>query len=225
VAPDVPDVPDAPDAPDEPAVPTRPLAAQRLDAVVEALRESGARSVVDLGCGEGVLLSALLADTRFDRLLGVDVSHRALQVAARRLHLDTLPDRARQRIDLAQSSVTYADARVAGFDAAVLMEVVEHVDPSRLGALAQAVLGSAAPATVVMTTPNAEHNVRYERLAAGAFRHADHRFEWTQAQFREWVDGVAQRYGYTARFAPVGPEDPEVGPPTQLAVLTKEVAA
>ncbi|MBO9554724.1 3' terminal RNA ribose 2'-O-methyltransferase Hen1 [Cellulomonas sp.] len=204
---------------------TRPLAAQRLDAVVEVLRESGARSVVDLGCGEGVLLSALLADPRFERLLGVDVSHRALQVAARRLHLDTLPDRARQRVDLAQSSVTYADARVAGFDAAVLMEVVEHVDASRLGALARAVLGSAAPGTVVVTTPNAEHNVRYERLAAGAFRHADHRFEWTRAQFREWVGAVAQRYGYTARFAPVGPEDPEVGPPTQLAVLTKDVAA
>ncbi|WP_456820606.1 3' terminal RNA ribose 2'-O-methyltransferase Hen1 [Cellulomonas sp. URHB0016] len=210
---------------EEVAAAAGPLAAQRLDAVVAALHASGARSVVDLGCGEGVLLSALLADARFERLLGVDVSHRALQLAARRLHLDTLPDRLRQRVDLAQSSVTYADARVARFDAAVLMEVVEHVDLSRLGALERAVLGSAAPGTLVVTTPNAEHNVRYERLSAGDFRHADHRFEWTRAQFQEWAGAAAERYGYAVRFAPVGPEDPEVGPPTQLAVLTKGAVA
>lgn len=211
---------DAPTS-DTAATATPPLARLRLDAVVAQLRASGARSVVDLGCGEGTLLSELLRDPTFERLLGVDVSARALTTAARRLHLDTLPDRQRQRIELAHSSVTYRDARVAGFDAAVLMEVIEHVDPPRLAALERAVLGAAAPATLVVTTPNAEHNVRYPTLAAGTMRHHDHRFEWTRAQFAAWAHGAADRHGYTVELLPVGVDDPEVGPPTQMAVLRR----
>lgn len=199
-----------------------PLARLRLDAVVAQLRATNARSVVDLGCGEGVLLSELLRDPTFERLLGVDVSARALTSAARRLHLDTLPDRQRQRIELAHSSVTYRDARVAGFDAAVLMEVIEHVDPPRLAALERAVLGAAAPATLIVTTPNAEHNVRYPTLAAGTMRHHDHRFEWTRAQFAAWAHAAADRHGYTVELLPVGVDDPEVGPPTQMAVLRRD---
>ena len=198
-----------------------PLAKQRLAAVLAELSASGARTVVDLGCGEGVLLSALLTDRTYERLLGVDVSHRALEWAARRLHLDTLPEHKRRRIELAQSSVTYKDDRVAGFDAAVLMEVVEHVDPPRLAALERAVLGHAHPGTLIVTTPNSEYNVRFESLPAGTMRHRDHRFEWTRTEFQAWAQTVAEAHGYTVRFAPVGPEDPEVGPPTQMAVLTR----
>lgn len=218
-------VPDdaVPDAPS----PTVPLARTRRDAVVAMLHQVGARSVVDLGCGEGELLSELLSDG-FERLLGVDVSPRALERAARRLHFDTLPERLRSRVDLVQSSVTYTDARVTGFDAAVLMEVIEHVDPPRLAALERAVLGGAGAGTVVVTTPNAEHNVRYPTLTAGTMRHHDHRFEWTRAQFRDWATAAAERYGYAVELHPVGVDDPEVGPPTQMAVLrrveTEEVA-
>lgn len=198
-----------------------PLARRRLDAVVDRLRTAGARSVVDLGCGEGHLLGALLADPRVDRLLGVDVSPRALAVAARRLHLDTLPERLRANVDLVQSSVTYTDARVAGFDAAVLMEVVEHVDPPRLAALERAVLGAARPATVVVTTPNAEHNVRYPTLAAGTMRHHDHRFEWTRAELAAWAHAAGDAYGYDVELSGIGDDDPDVGPPTQMAVLVR----
>jgi 3' terminal RNA ribose 2'-O-methyltransferase Hen1 len=200
-----------------------PLARLRREAVLDVLRESGARSVVDLGCGEGELLSALL-EQGYERLLGVDVSMRALGIAARRLHLDTLPDRLRSRIELAQSSVTYRDARVAGFDAAVLQEVIEHVDPPRLAALERAVLGAAAPRVVVVTTPNAEHNVRYPTLAAGTMRHHDHRFEWTRDEFERWARAAAERFGYEVAFRPVGVVDPEVGPPTQMAVLRRAEA-
>lgn len=201
-----------------------PLARLRREAVLAVLRDVGAHSVVDLGCGEGELLSLLLAEG-FERLLGVDVSPRALAVAARRLHLDTLPDRLRSRIDLVQSSVTYTDARVAGFDAAVLTEVVEHLDPPRLGALERAVLGAAAPATVVVTTPNAEHNVRYPTLAAGAMRHHDHRFEWTREEFSAWARAAAVRHGYDVELRAVGVVDPEVGSPTQMAVLRRTEVA
>ncbi len=208
------------------APPRSSLAQQRRDAVLAVLRDtvlhdSGTVRVADLGCGEGRLVAMLLRESSVARVLGVDVSHRALERTAQRLHLDTMPDRQRERVDLLQSSLTYADARLAGLDAAVLMEVIEHVDPPRLGALEQTVFGAARPGTVLVTTPNAEHNIRFPDLRPGAMRHPDHRFEWTRPQFRGWAGEVAGRRGYQVRFLPIGPDDPEVGPPTQLAVFTR----
>jgi 3' terminal RNA ribose 2'-O-methyltransferase Hen1 len=205
--------------------PDRPvsLAEQRRGAVLAAVRAAGAASVADLGCGEGVLTRDLLADRTLRRVVAVDVSARALQVAARRLRLDRMGELERERLELFQSALTYRDDRLAGLDAAVLMEVIEHVDPPRLPALERTVFGHARPGTVVVTTPNVEHNVRFETLPAGARRHRDHRFEWTRADFAAWSASVAERFGYTVRHLPVGPDDPEVGPPTQLAVFTKDV--
>jgi SAM-dependent methyltransferase len=210
----------APDPTGTPDPPGRPLAVQRREAIVAALRSLGARRVGDLGCGEGLLVAALLADPAFTRVVATDVSARALEVAARRLRLERMPDPQRERVALFQSSLVYRDERLRGLDAAVLCEVVEHVDPPRLPALARVVFGEAAPGAVVVTTPNVEHNVRYG-LAPGRLRHRDHRFEWTRAQFRAWCHDVADAYGYAARFLPVGGEDPEVGAPTQMAVFSR----
>ena len=214
--------------PDEPADRPVPLVLQRHGAVLAALRSAGASRVLDLGCGDGALLRALIDERQLTEIVGVDVSARALEIAARRLHLDRLPDRQRERITLRQGALTYTDARLRGYDAAVLMEVVEHLDPDRLPALERTVFADAAAGTVIVTTPNVEHNVRYENLAAGTMRHRDHRFEWTRAEFTDWASGVAGRHGYAVRFVPVGADDPEVGPPTQMAVFTRaasEVAA
>ncbi|MDO3683728.1 3' terminal RNA ribose 2'-O-methyltransferase Hen1 [Micromonospora sp. C28ISP2-4] len=197
------------------------LAVRRREAVLAALRDSGASRVLDLGCGGGALLTALVADRRFTEVVGVDVSDRSLVLAARRLRLDRLPERQRDRIRLWQSALTYRDDRLRGYDAAVLMEVIEHLDPPRLPALEDAVFGHARPGTVVVTTPNVEYNVRYEGLGPDRFRHADHRFEWTRAEFAAWVDRVAAAHGYTAVLGGVGDDDPEVGTPTQMAVLTR----
>ncbi len=207
---------------DEPGAAAPPLAEQRRAVVLAVLRECAAGTVADLGCGEGALVAALLREPTVRRVLGVDVSPRALDRAAQRLHLDTMPDRQRDRVSLLQSSLTYADDRLTGLDAAVLMEVIEHIDPPRLAAVEQAVFGYARPGTVVVTTPNAEHNVRFRGLAAGTMRHPDHRFEWTRPQFRDWAGGVAARRGYQVSYRPVGLDDPEVGPPTQLAVLRRD---
>ena len=195
------------------------LATQRRTAVLDVLREVGARRVADLGCGEGVLVAKLLKDSLFTEVVATDVSARALTYAERRLHVDEMSDRQRERLRLFQSSVTYADERLAGLDAAVLMEVVEHIDPPRLPALAQAVFGAARPGHVVVTTPNSEHNVRFETLPAGAFRHPDHRFEWTREEFHSWASEVCQRYGYEVSYQAVGLDDAEVGPPTQLGLF------
>ncbi|MFE2042577.1 3' terminal RNA ribose 2'-O-methyltransferase Hen1 [Streptomyces sp. NPDC059477] len=197
-----------------------PLAVLRRDAILTALRASGAARVLDLGCGQGQLVQALLKDVRFTEIVGVDVSMRALTVAARRLKLDRLGERQASRLQLIQGSLLYTDRRLKGYDAAVLSEVIEHLDLPRLPALEYAVFGAARPRTVVVTTPNVEYNVRWESLPAGHVRHGDHRFEWTRAQFRAWAEAVAARHGYAVEYRPVGPDDPEVGPPTQLALFT-----
>ncbi|MFI6129764.1 3' terminal RNA ribose 2'-O-methyltransferase Hen1 [Micromonospora sp. NPDC051141] len=219
---DEPSADDSIDPETPPETPRATLATQRREAVLAALRDSGASRVLDLGCGGGALLTALAADRRFTEVVGVDVADRSLAMAARRLRLDRLPERQRDRIHLRQSALTYRDDRLRGYDAAVLMEVVEHLDPPRLPALQDAVFGHARPGTVVVTTPNVEYNVRYEGLAPGRFRHADHRFEWTRAEFAAWVARVAAAHGYTATLGGIGDDDPEVGSPTQLAIFTRD---
>jgi 3' terminal RNA ribose 2'-O-methyltransferase Hen1 len=195
---------------------------QRIGAVVAALRAAGARRVLDLGCGEGRLLQALLADRHFTEIVGLDVSHRALQIAADRLHLERLPPAQRERVRLLHGALTYRDRRLAGYDAAAVVEVVEHLDQPRLAAFERVLFEHARPASVVLTTPNREYNVRFPTLPAGQLRHRDHRFEWTRAELADWAGGVAARLGYQVRFQPIGPEDPEVGAPSQMAVFSRD---
>jgi 3' terminal RNA ribose 2'-O-methyltransferase Hen1 len=194
---------------------------QRVGSVLSVVRGCGAASVLDLGCGEGNLLQLLLKEHQFRRIVGVDVSCRALQRAAERLGLDRLHDRRRSTVELLQGSLLYRDDRLMGFDAAAVVEVVEHLDPPRLAAFERVLFEFARPGTVILTTPNVEYNVRWPTLPAGNLRHRDHRFEWTRAEFRGWAESVAQRFAYSVRFLPVGPEDAEVGPPTQMAVFSR----
>ncbi|GHF47956.1 3' terminal RNA ribose 2'-O-methyltransferase Hen1 [Streptomyces griseosporeus] len=197
-----------------------PLAVQRREAILAELRAAGAARVLDLGCGQGQLVQALLKDPAYTEIVGVDVSMRALTIASRRLKLDRMGERQASRVQLVQGSLAYTDRRLKGYDAAVLSEVIEHLDLPRLPALEYAVFGAARPRTVLVTTPNVEYNVRWETLPAGHVRHGDHRFEWTREEFRAWAAAVAARHGYDVEFRPVGPDDPEVGPPTQMAVFT-----
>ncbi|GLW07728.1 3' terminal RNA ribose 2'-O-methyltransferase Hen1 [Microtetraspora sp. NBRC 13810] len=196
-----------------------PLNTLRREAVLGVLDEIGAHSVIDLGCGSGRLLADLLKRPALTRIAGTDVSTRALTMAAGRLGLDRMAESRRSRLELFQGALTYTDDRYAGFDAAVLMEVIEHVDASRLAALERVVFGAARPGHVIVTTPNVEYNVRYETLTG--LRHPDHRFEWTRAEFAAWADAVCDRYGYTVGHRPVGDDDPELGPPTQMGVFTR----
>ncbi|ODV21191.1 MAG: 3' terminal RNA ribose 2'-O-methyltransferase Hen1 [Lysobacteraceae bacterium SCN 69-25] len=202
----------------------RPLSLneQRMGSVLSVLRQSGARKVVDLGCGEGRLLGLLLKEKQFEGILGIDVSLRALDIAADRLHLERLPPSQRARLQLAQGALTYRDRRFEGFDAACAIEVIEHMDPPRLPAFVRNVFEFARPGLVVVTTPNAEYNALFADLPAGRMRHPDHRFEWTRAEFQAWAEAVASRHGYGLRLLPVGPLDPLLGAPTQMALFTRD---
>jgi 3' terminal RNA ribose 2'-O-methyltransferase Hen1 len=213
--------PEAEAAPEEQAEERIGLNQQRLGAVAAALRASGAARVVDLGCGEGRLLRMLLDDRQFTEILGMDVAVRSLETARDRLRLETMQPMRRERIRLIHGSLMYRDPRIAGFDAAAVVEVVEHLDPPRLRAFERVLFEFARPGMVVLTTPNRDYNAMWETLPAGAFRHKDHRFEWSRAEFQAWAAGIAERFGYTVRFLPVGPEDPALGSPTQMGVFTR----
>jgi len=197
------------------------LAEQRMGAVMAALRSSGAKRVLDLGCGEGPLLRELLKDKAFSEIVGLDVSHRALEIASQKLRLEDLPRMQKDRIRLIHGSLTYRDKRLAGYDAATVVEVIEHQDPPRLAAFERVLFEFARPQTVVMTTPNIEYNVKFETLPAGKMRHKDHRFEWTRAEFQSWARGISERFGYSVRLSPIGPEDPALGSPTQMGIFSR----
>jgi 3' terminal RNA ribose 2'-O-methyltransferase Hen1 len=192
---------------------------QRLGSVLAALRASGAKRVLDLGCGEAKLIRELLKEKQFEEIVGLDVSIRSLEVAQRRLKLDRLPAKQAERIKLIHGSLMYRDKRLEGFDAAAVVEVVEHLDPPRLAAFERVLFEFAKPRTVVMTTPNREYNVKWETLEAGRLRHPDHRFEWTRQEFQDWAMRIVGRFGYSVRFLAVGPEDAKLGPPTQMAIF------
>jgi 3' terminal RNA ribose 2'-O-methyltransferase Hen1 len=195
---------------------------RRMTRVTELLKQHGATTVVDLGCGEGRLLRDLIKEQSLTSVGGMDVSARALEIARDRLHVDNLPSRLAEKLKLFQGSLMYRDRRLSAYDAATAVEVIEHLDPPRLAAFERVIFGEAKPWLMIVTTPNVEYNVRFESLPAGKMRHRDHRFEWTRAEFRAWAERVADDYGYTFEWLPVGDDDAEVGPPTQLAVFERE---
>ncbi|MHC4355723.1 MAG: 3' terminal RNA ribose 2'-O-methyltransferase Hen1, partial [Planctomycetota bacterium] len=194
---------------------------ERMGTVFAALKSSGAKSVVDLGCGEGKLLTLLLKDKQFEKITGMDVSIRSLEIAGRRLRLDSLAPMKRKRIELMHGSLMYRDKRFAGYDAATVMEVVEHLDAARLAAFERVLFEFARPETVLLTTPNREYNVVWDNLDGGKLRHGDHRFEWTRKEFQAWSNNIAERFDYKVRFLPIGKEEKDVGTPTQMAVFSR----
>lgn len=216
------DASDAEPSTDASVVPPPRVHDARLDAVAALLEQTGARRVLDLGCGEGKLLRRLLRSAQFRELVGVDLSARSLEIASKRLKLDERPE-LRDRVTLLHGSLAYPDSRLRDFDAAALVEVIEHLEPHRLTALTDNVLGYARPGTLIVTTPNREYNATFEE--ARTLRHADHRFEWTRAEFQSWAQAAAEQHGYTVTFQDLGDVHPEYGPITQLALFRQTPVA
>ena len=189
------------------------LKTKRLGSVVAALKNSGAKRVIDLGCGEGNLIDLLLKEQQFTQITGVDVSYAALAITKDKLRLG------QERVQLLHGSVTYKDARFGGYDAACVIEVIEHLDIPRLTAFERVLFEFAKPPTVVLTTPNKEYNINYTNLRED-LRHGDHRFEWTRSEFRDWANKTAKKHGYTVQFSEIGETCETHGAPTQMGVFT-----
>ena len=190
---------------------------ERLDTVVQHLLESNACQVLDLGCGGGELLQRLVKQGQFQRIIGIDIDEVSLGQARRVLGLDLLE--VPGRIQVRYGSFEEADAQLHGFDAAALVETIEHIDPGRLSRVEIAVFGGMRPRVVLVTTPNVEYNVLHG-MPPGEKRHPDHRFEWSRARFRQWARGVAERNRYRVSFIDIGEYDPQYGSSTQMARFT-----
>jgi len=198
------------------------LHAQRHTSVVDELIACGARSVLELGCGEGKLVRELLGVPQFQRILGMDVSYKSLEIARKRLRYDTWDEKQKDRVELIHGSLIYKDKRLHGFDAAAVIEVIEHLEPTRLDSLAKVLFMQARPKYVILTTPNKEYNSVWESLPAGQLRHQDHRFEWTRDEFQSWGNRIAALYGYRVQYKGIGQEDPVRGAPTQMGVFHRD---
>ena len=194
---------------------------ERLGAVLSALKASQAETIVDLGCGSGKLLGLLLKEKKFKKIVGFDVSIRSLEIAHERLYIKDMPPMQRERIELLHGSLMYRDKRLEGFDAAAVIEVIEHLDQPRLKAFERVVFEFARPGVIIMTTPNREYNTLWEAVGPEKLRHQDHRFEWTRDEFEAWADGIAKTYHYSAKFLPVGAVDDQLGAPTQMCIFNR----
>lgn len=192
---------------------------QRLKLVLEKLKESGAKKVIDLGCGEGKLIRMMLKEKQFQSITGMDISYNELTKCKERLHWNEMAPKQKERIELFQGALTYKDKRLEGFDAAAIVEVIEHLDENRLKSFERVVFECAKPKTVILTTPNGEYNVLYETLESGNMRHDDHRFEWSRKEFEDWANSVAETNNYNVNFLPIGEEDEKVGSPSQMAIF------
>jgi len=194
---------------------------ERLGTVIASLKAEGAETVLDLGCGEGKLLRLLIKEKVFKKIVGMDVSIRALEVASSRLKLDELPTAKKERISLLHGSLMYRDRRLEGFDAAAVIEVIEHLDVPRLRSFERVLFEFARPKTVILTTPNREYNTVWENVGPDLFRHKDHRFEWARSEFQSWAQGVAAKFHYQTKFLSIGPSHASFGSPTQMCIFSR----
>lgn len=193
---------------------------KRIKFVAEKIIESGAERVLDLGCGDGKLLRQLIKHKQFTKIVGMDVSYNELIKAKERLYYDEMSPMQKERIELIQGSLTYKDSRLEEFDAAAVVEVIEHLDVNRLSVFERVLFEFAKPTTIVLTTPNKEYNVMWNTLNTEDMRHSDHRFEWTRKEFEEWANRIGESYNYKVEFLPVGDEVENVGAPSQMAIFT-----
>lgn len=187
---------------------------ERLRAVLGVLRDRSATRVLDLGCGTGDLILPLLDQPGIAHVTGVEQDRARLETLRARLPAGET------RVRLLHGSVTTATPALAGFDAATLVEVIEHLDRAALAAMVRAVFGTFRPQTVIITTPNAEFNTLLG-VPPRRFRHPGHRFEWTRAEFRDWAATVAARHGCRVDHADIGGKHPDLGGASQMAVFTR----
>nr|GAT45288.1 predicted protein [Mycena chlorophos] len=229
-----------------------PLHLQRRIWILDLLRKENIVEVLDVGCGEGQLLSVLaqpapwlappsstilpsvddctykpsdVANLHMRRVTGLDISASDLAFAIK----DTQPpDPASQQDPYSLRVTRFEDLSVrifkgglqtlneefVGVECIVCTEVIEHLPPDILPALAPMLLGMYNPRRLLITTPSYTFNARFTRPSAPRsqrerqgfpdptgrtdriFRHHDHKFEWMIDEFHTWCRETADEWDY-----------------------------
>ncbi|XP_070765637.1 small RNA 2'-O-methyltransferase [Enoplosus armatus] len=187
-----------------------PLHMQRHQFVIDFVKRNKPRKVADLGCSECSLLKKLRFHREIELLVGVDINgakvkrkmHGLAPISAYYLQ----PTYDQLRIELYQGSVTQKDVRLRGFDLVTSIELIEHLTLADVERFSEVVFGHMTPVAVIVSTPNSEFNPLLPGLVG--FRHSDHKFEWTRAEFKSWALKVCLEYGYEVEFTGVGQAPP-----------------
>ncbi|XP_032380889.1 small RNA 2'-O-methyltransferase isoform X2 [Etheostoma spectabile] len=204
-----------------------PLHRQRHQFVIDFVKRNKPKKVVDLGCSECNLLQKLKFHREIELLVGVDINGANIK---KKMHglapmsTDYLqPSFDQLRIELYQGSVTQEDARLRGFDLVTSIELIEHLPLADVERFSKVVFGYMTPVAVIVSTPNFEFNHLFHQPAG--FRHSDHKFEWTRAEFKSWALKVCLEYGYAVEFTGVGQAPPgqqeRVGFCSQIGVFRR----
>jgi SAM-dependent methyltransferase len=198
------------------------LQVQRMETVIAEVERLAPRSVLDVGCGDGELLTRLASLSAIRRATGVDRCSAC--VASALLSLGTLPRQLAAKASVVNASFLDEDLGLHGFDAITLVEVIEHIEPRRLSVLEHRIFRRIRPSSVVVTTPNHDYNTVLG-LPPGDFRHPDHKFEWGRLRFRRWAVRVAREHAYEVRLSGIGDVDPDAGSATQMVVFKRQTDA
>ncbi|XP_022062445.2 small RNA 2'-O-methyltransferase [Acanthochromis polyacanthus] len=179
---------------------------QRHQFVIDFVNLNKPKKVLDLGCSECRLLKTLKFHRDIELLAGLDINGAKVKKHMHKLapvSTDYLqPSYDQLRIELYQGSVTQKDSRLRGFDLVTSIELIEHLSLADVELFSAVVFGYMTPVAVIVSTPNSEFNLLLPGVSG--FRHIDHKFEWTRAEFRSWALKVCLDYGYEVEFTGVG---------------------
>lgn len=188
---------------------------------MNTVHQVGARRVVDLGCGEGYYLRALVADPTITEVVGVDVSPRALAKAERRLNPDRLSDHQRAKV-LAAAVVGDLPRRSAGGvrrDPADRGHRAPRARPDRIAGVERVRSGPSRP----RDRDHPESGVQPAlRAAGGQVAAPGSPLRMEPCRVRRLGGSRGVRSGYRVSFRTVGDVDPDSGSPTQLALSRED---
>lgn len=157
----------------------------RLDFAKKYLlpKTSRQKGIVDIGCGEGYYLFNLSKKMEYESYHAIDINEEVLYTLSRKANFRKM-----------ENVFTYNsfDLFLEKYNTDVplnfiCMEVIEHMSQEEAAELISKCIRHPRFNSIVLTTPNKEFNSLYFDDDDDTFRHVDHKFEFTEEEFREWV--------------------------------------
>ncbi|GMR50147.1 hypothetical protein PMAYCL1PPCAC_20342, partial [Pristionchus mayeri] len=187
-----------------------PLQHQRNVQAYYLLSRNGCEKLAILGCGElSFEKYALrdLADRGIRHIVSVDVDEKPLSSGLHYLgrYLDDQEHYTVKRtsepihVEVYKGDLLAPSPVLSNIDVAISTEVIEHMPLEKATELLKCVLDKIHPKLYILSTPNFEFNVVFNKQSS--FRHDDHHFEFTRKQFKEWLsENVCTPYKYEVYY-------------------------